>query len=240
MSTHRLGGLLVAAVLGLTLGGCGRQEPVDSSGWVDPTEQLPARFKTQEPVGIPDFSAAASSPSFRQAIADAAALLDAEPQPLRSAGEGAEVKGGVSFAVSTDRLEAILREAHREFLERGFYLFRHEQHFGIGGQPDRVGLLPTADRYAVMAAMSTNGDNYGIGTAGVVAWMKELEAEQPYLLTGIAFDSMEGYFTSPVQNPDDLARRMYQFCPDIVDQGVGRVEALAVEIRKGDIYFWWD
>jgi hypothetical protein len=33
---------------------------------------------------------------------------------------------------------------------------------------------------------------------------------------------------------------MYQFCPDIVDQGAGSISALASELEKGAIYFWWD
>jgi hypothetical protein len=106
--------------------------------------------------------------------------------------------------------------------------------------PELIGLLPTTDKYAVMAAMDTNGDNFDIGTAGVIAWMKELELEQPFVLTGIGFDYMEGFFTSPVKDPAALARRMYQFCPDIVDQGVGSIEKLADELRIGNLYFWWD
>ncbi len=43
-----------------------------------------------------------------------------------------------------------------------------------------------------------------------------------------------------MNEPLELARRMYQFCPDIVDQGVDNVDALARELRKGRIYFWWD
>jgi hypothetical protein len=33
---------------------------------------------------------------------------------------------------------------------------------------------------------------------------------------------------------------MYQFCPDIVDQGVDTVSKLAQELKKGSLYFWWD
>jgi hypothetical protein len=228
--------LLVGAglVAALFFAGCGRVAALD------PTKQLPAKFKTQEPVPKPDFSDAAKSPAFQQAIKDAAVLLGAQPQPLHSQAENEEIKGGVSFDVPKEKIEAILRQAHTNFLARGFYLFRYDQNFGISGQPDKVGLLPTTDKYAVMAALDTNGDNYSIGTAGVIAWMKELEQEQPYVLTGIGFDYMEGYFTGPVKDPDALAKRMYQFCPDIVDQGVETVGKLARELQKGSLYFWWD
>jgi hypothetical protein len=44
--------------------------------------------------------------------------------------------------------------------------------------------------------------------------------------------------------PPDLpafAKEVYAFCPDIVDQGVGSVEALEQAIRESrEVYLWWD
>lgn len=230
--------LVLAAAAALS--SCDKATSGAKAALVDPTEELPARFKAQEPVPKPDFSDAAQSPAFQQAIKDAAALLGAVPQPLRSQLENEEVLGGVSFDVAQEKAEALLLKAHADFLSKGFYLFRYDQHFNIRGKPDKIGLLPTRDAYAVMAVMQTNGDNYNIGTDGVIAWMKELQQEQPFILTGIGLDYMEGHFTGPVKNPEALAKRMYQFCPDIVDQGTGSMSELARELEKGNLYFWWD
>ena len=232
---------LISLVFAALVVSCGNRAPYASEAMAtDPTESLPARFKAQIPVPEPDFSIAAQSPAFQKAIQDAAALLVSEAQPLVTEFEGEQVVGGVSFVVSRERVESVLKEAHADFLARGVYLFRYQQNFGINGDPDKVGLLPTTDYSAVMAMMHTNGDNYNIGTDGVIAWMKELEQEQSFLLTGIGFDYIEGVFTGPVKAPQRLADRMYQFCPDIVDQGVGSVNDLARELEKGDLYFWWD
>ncbi len=91
-----------------------------------------------------------------------------------------------------------------------------------------------------MALVEVNGANYDIYTAGVIQWMQKLEQDQPYVLTGVGSDYMEGYFLTPVQDAAGLAKRMYAFCPDIVDQGVGTVSKLAEELQKGKFYFWWD
>lgn len=44
--------------------------------------------------------------------------------------------------------------------------------------------------------------------------------------------------------PEDLyafAASLYEFCPDIVEQGCGSVEALAEEIaREQTVHLWWD
>jgi hypothetical protein len=188
-----------------------------------------------------DFAEATRDPKFQQAVKEAAALLGAEAKPLDPEVDLEEpIKGGVSFEVSKKKIEAILLKTHMEFLAKGVYLFRYQQNFEIGGAPDKVALLPTGDKYAVIAAMETNGANYNTYTPQVIAWLKALEAEQPFVLTGIGFDYMEGQFTTPVKDPAKLAKRMYDFCPDIVDQGVGSVEALAKALKGGQIYFWWD
>lgn len=231
-----LAGVALAAVL--ILSGCGGRYPAD---WLaDQTGELPARFTIDQPVQKPNFSEAAKSEAFQQAIEEAAALLGAKPQPLLTPFEGQQVSGGVSFEVPHERITPLLRKAHGDFLAKGLYLFRYEQNFGIGGDPDKIGLVPTADKYDVMALMETSGNDFAVPTSGVIAWMKELEQQQPFVLTGIGIDYMEGAFTTPIKNPYAIAERMYQFCPDIVDQGTETVDELANEIGDGKLYFWWD
>ncbi len=61
------------------------------------------------------------------------------------------------------------------------------------------------------------------------------------MLIGSGFEFLRGKFTSKIAKPAALAKRMYEFCPDIVDQGVGDVKALAEELRKSSaFFFWWD
>src|SRR5262249_10032057 len=149
------------------------------------------------------------------AIKEAAQILGARPQALKSEAEDEVVKGGVSFDVPHDKIESMLLQVHTNFLSKGFYLFRYDNNFDIGGKMEKIGVLETTDKYEVMHAMDTNGDNYDTGTAGVIAWMKELEQDQPFILTEIGFDYMAGMFTSPVKDAGALAKKMYQFCPDI-------------------------
>ena len=96
-------------------------------------------------------------------------------------------------------------------------------------------------RAEVLAAYQTNGANCEIYTQDVIDWLDELEKTQPFLLTGAGFDWCEGVFTKPLVDSKKLAKRMYEFCPDIVDQGVGDVSRLALELKKKQqFFFWWD
>ena len=105
----------------------------------------------------------------------------------------------------------------------------------------KIGVFPTADKGEAIAAMQTNGQNYGIGPSYIVEWLRKLDAEQPFILTGVGLDFVAGRFLSPVKGAAKLAKRMYDFCPDAVDQGHGSVEALADALKTSQEFgFWWD
>src|SRR5262245_9174427 len=112
-STNRKLFVGAAFVVAVALASCSKPASAVKA-MLDPTSELPAKFKLQEPVAIPDFRDAAQSPAFQQAIKDAAALLGSAPQPLRSEAENKEVQGGVSFDVMQEKVETLLLKAHTD------------------------------------------------------------------------------------------------------------------------------
>ena len=89
--------------------------------------------------------------------------------------------------------------------------------------------------------MQTKGPDSDLMTTHIIRWLKQLEKEEPFELTGIGVDYLEGKFTSPVKNARRLARKMYEFCPDIVDQGTGSIAELAMELKRSNrLFLWWD
>ncbi len=58
---------------------------------------------------------------------------------------------------------------------------------------------------------------------------------------GAGLDWTEARITRPPADMLPFARAVYQFSPDVVDQGTGSVEELAKEMRRsGTVYLWWD
>jgi hypothetical protein len=111
------------------------------------------------------------------------------------------------------------------FLARGCFVYAPDSYLRNG--PEKLCILPTTDKYDVIALQQTNGCNYDISPSDVVTWLRELEAEQPFILTCIAHDTLAGRFLTAITDPESLAERMYEFCSDIVDQDCGSVEILA-------------
>jgi len=152
-----------------------------------------------------------------------------------------ERPGVFKLDLDSKKAQAFLDRNHEAYLQKGCYVVVNEQHFGIGNTPDTLLILPTTDKYAVMVFTEVSGPNYEIDNTLVIKWMKRLERTHPYLLTGCGVDFLSGRFKSKVADPKALARSMYEFCPDIVDQGTGSLEALAGELaRNKELYFWWD
>lgn len=161
--------------------------------------------------------------------------------PLVGTDTGGEARAtpGVTVGVAAAQSQAMVAALQPTFLAQGFYLFLSER--GFGGQPDRLALFPRPDPYEILRLMGTNGWNYGIGPDSIAAWLKTLERDQPFMLTGIGFDWVEGRFQGDIRDVGALAQRFYAFCPDIVEQGTGSVDGLVRELRASrTLYCWWD
>jgi ankyrin repeat protein len=183
------------------------------------------------PLPKPDFSAAAKTPPFAKALAEMKQICGSKPQPMSG------IDGVFTFHVHSSKKGSLdLRKLHQDFLRKGFYAFSTD-----ATSDAQLALAPTADKYALIAAFQTNGANYDLGPEEIAQWLRDLEEEVPFILTGIGWDFLKGHFNGPRRDPHDLAQRMYEFCPDIVDQGVGEVDTLAESLaERDDLFFWWD
>lgn len=200
-----------------------------------PAKSEPARDYKDLPV--PDFRARAKAADFKKAVQELAKLCGTKAK--LAAEDDEPFAGCAQFTVTTKKADQILADHHEALLKRGCYLIKSSRGFASG--KDQLTLLPTNNRNEVLAAAQTNGANSEVYPADVVRWFEELEQSQPFLLTGAGHDWCEGRFTSPIQDSKKLAKRMYEFCSDIVDQGVGDVARLALELKKTQrFYFWWD
>jgi ankyrin repeat protein len=144
-------------------------------------------------------------------------------------------------------IAAVLDEVQEALLRQGYYVT--EARLGIGC--DRLALLPTDDKYAVLACL-------GPGAGGIpfhVRWLKELEREQPFELAGAGYDTLKIRFTAPVRDGERLARRVLHlgpkggWRPDEVGVSVGgkltqtgSARELTAALRRGrpTLRLWWD
>lgn len=133
----------------------------------------------------------------------------------------------------------VLANARRVLKETDYVAFLNDENFGFG--PDKVVVLKSADAYDYFAIVRTNGINYDLDHPSVLARYRSWDQKYGLKLVGAGFDWLEAEFVGAPDNWEVFAGEVYEFCPDVVDQGAGDVEALAQEMKRTDtVYLWWD
>lgn len=228
-----------------------------------PTDMPAARHFVIEALGVaPDqddllnqdvkaFAVRARDPKFQTLAARLAEIFGRKPSPWKPAKGGfyyhevSLAKYGRETGVLTMLLTGT-EQTRRQFVAvqdevraEGFMLLHNEPR-PEGGRASLI-LLPTADPYAALLARRTNGANYSLDTRAIIAWLRELDAANPWVLTACGVDFLVGRFLAPVQEADAWAAKMLEFCPDLGEAGPQTARRLARELEEyGWFAFWWD
>lgn len=146
---------------------------------------------------------------------------------------------GIVLLTSKNRGDAVLAELRKELEGTGHVAYLLDQGFGIG--PDSIAVLDNLDPYEYLRIVRVNGINYDIDHSKVIERYRRWDELYGLTLIGAGMDWLHAYFATPPSNWDVFAQEVYEFCPDVVDQGTGSVEALSLEFQKmNGVYLWWD
>jgi hypothetical protein len=77
------------------------------------------------------------------------------------------------------------------------------------------------DKYDQLRDLGTNGVNYDIDTQEIIRRLKEWDEKFGVTLSEIGADRVTVSFTDLPDDLGELANEIYEFCPDVVDQGFG-------------------
>ena len=96
-------------------------------------------------------------------------------------------------------------------------------------------------QFDILRVARSDAINYGMETEDLIKKLKTYNDQFGIEIFHAETDTIEFVF---VKMPDDLTafcEDLYEFCPDIVDQGAGTVERLELEIREREqVFLWWD
>jgi Domain of unknown function (DUF4253) len=120
-----------------------------------------------------------------------------------------------------------------------------EPRFAFTSRDTVIGLIQARHGYEVPGLLSWQGAvNSGLDGALHVAVLRSWHERYGAELVTLAFDQIELLVPRPPREPAAIAQvavEMYGYCPDLVSQGAGTVEALANEdVARRCWSFWWD
>lgn len=185
------------------------------------------------------------------ALASAAGFDDTTAQLVRSHGDSiSRLQGyddewemvaldGIALATPSGEGEIVLENLRDALDGTPYAAYLNEPGFGFG--PDTIAVVKNTDPFAYLQMVRVNGINYDIQHEDVIERLREWDDLYGLVLYGGGVDWLQAEFTTPPADWKAFATEVYEFCPDVVDQGTGSVKALATELRKmNGVYLWWD
>jgi hypothetical protein len=199
----------------------------------------PPTYRDAIPTTAPDenldLAKAGQATGYRKAVEQFAEACDSTAKALP------KVDGGYAMLVSHDDAPKLIEKHHAAYLKKGYTVFRIANNFGIDGNPDALAILPTSNKFNVIRAVGTSAPKHDITNGDIINWLRRLEQTYPLDLIGAGSSWIECKLTTRLLDPDTLARKVYKFCPDIVDDGAGSIEVLAEQIKSTQtLYLWWN
>jgi uncharacterized protein DUF4253 len=148
----------------------------------------------------------------------------------------------VSVVVPKNESRAIVRRLRSQLLP-GWIAFigtsrwlGDERHDGV-----EIVVGPGDSQLEILRAARSNAANYNMNTEALVKKLRVYDQRYGIDIFHAESDTIE--FTM-LRMPEDVmavARDLYEFCPDIVDQGLGSIQRLRDELdRTHMVYLWWD
>jgi hypothetical protein len=148
---------------------------------------------------------------------------------------------GLVFGEKNSKSYDLIFSLKDKFKAKGYSIFLLENNFSINNELDNIGILKTTDKYKILKQIETDGINWEITNDSLLSLIKNFDNKYSLELIGASGDWCEFLIHNEPKNWTQLAKEVYKVCPDVVDQGTGTVEALAVEMKKTKrLYFWWD
>lgn len=96
-------------------------------------------------------------------------------------------------------------------------------------------------QFEILRIAASDAINFGKETEDLVRTLQQWDERYGIDVYAAQTDSIQLKLKSLPENVQAFADEVYEFCPDIVDQGIGDVQKLAAEIATTkEVSLWWD
>ena len=86
---------------------------------------------------------------------------------------------------------------------------------------DTATKMSADDPFAAIRTAHTGGPNYGLDTEAIIARLSKWQSLCSFSVTAAEGDAVDIKFDTLPKDIDTFIRSLYEFCPDLVDQGTG-------------------
>jgi hypothetical protein len=88
------------------------------------------------------------------------------------------------------------------------------------------------DPFALIREAGTNAGNYDLDTEDIINRLKQWQSLCSFTVKSAGFDRVDIEFATLPADMDAFAQDLYDFCPDLVDQGTGCVSEMIESMEE--------
>ena len=175
------------------------------------------------------------------AIQKALAVYFEDPQIETAEGEESDID--IEDIQAGERLAYSCLSLIRSELPEGFVAFIGTTNW-LG--PDinsgiEIVIGPGTNQFDILRLARTDACNYELGTEDIIRRLQQYDGDFGIDIFHAETDLVEFDLKGAPPDPVTLASDLYDFCPDLIDQGMGDLTDLADEILdERRITLWWD
>jgi hypothetical protein len=153
------------------------------------------------------------------------------------------VEGNCAVVVPVDEAQDVVMQVRRS-LPKGYVVWAGTQRWlgqeKLDGKSE-IAIAPGQSQFDILRAAKSDAINFGKETEHLVKELKAWDEEFGIEIWHAETDTIELMLKQVPDDVEAFAQRVYEFCPDIVDQGDGDVGHLAETIAETKaVYLWWD
>lgn len=150
-----------------------------------------------------------------------------------------KVHSGITFNAERSLAPEIVSSLKDQFRKNGYLIYVSAVNFGYS--PDQVTVIKSKDQFDILRIEETAAYNYDLENSDVLEKFLQWDKLNHFEIIGASSDWVEANFIQKPTNIKKFAQELYEFCPDVVDQGAGSIKELEKEMNAFNIlYLCWD
>lgn len=150
---------------------------------------------------------------------------------------------GVYFDfVDESTAHVVFRTFNNQLTSNGNYLFLTEMDFddSYNTYYDVV-ILKCSDQFDLVKLIGTAGINYDVYNEEIVSKLKKWNDGIEFEIVVVDGARIHAYMKNQPADTNRFAEEVYDFCPDVIDQGYGSMEEMITDYQTNKYFWlWWD
>ncbi|WP_460219448.1 DUF4253 domain-containing protein [Psychroserpens sp. MEBiC05023] len=151
-------------------------------------------------------------------------------------------KGLIFKFVNEEKAHSIFNKYYKNITKGNNYLFLTNMQFDKSYKTyyDIV-IIDGADPFKLIEQIGTNGVNYDIYNPDIIKQLKEWDEQVNFKLVVIDDSRIHAYMTKLPNDINTFTSEVYEFCPDVIDQGYSSMEDMILDYKTNQYFWlWWD